>query len=320
MKTKHPDIPGMVYDKSSRKHILLTFDVEDWFQVENFKGCIPFSSWPSFDLRVEKNTHAVLDLLDSFAFFPRATFFVMGWIAVRLPELVKEIQKRGHEVASHGFNHHLCTLLSASELFYDLKRSRKLLEDMTGKPVIGYRAPSFAVNNEILKIIKDAGYTYDSSYNSFAMHGRYGRIDLPERVGKSELYRILPDFSDSNDHDSHKPNGLHEIPISNLNIGNRVLPLGGGGYFRLIPFPFFRRAMKMVFKDQDAFIFYSHPWEFDPFQPRVRQASAGFRFRHYTNLSRTRKKMMSLIDSFSPVKFSTCSDYIASTLQSEEIQ
>lgn len=285
---------------SPDKSILLTFDVEDWFQVENFKAYIPFSSWSSFNLRVENSTHEILNLLDSFPFSPKATFFVMGWIARKLPQLIFEIQARGHEVASHGFNHHLSTMISARSLAADLAESRKLLEDMTGRAVTGYRAPSFAVNNDILKIIKDAGYLYDSSYNSFGLHGRYGRIDLSEQVLESQLYRITDNF--------------YEIPVSNLSKGERVFPLGGGGYFRLIPFPMFRKAMKMVLHDQDAFIFYSHPWEFDPLQPRVRQASAGFKFRHYTNLSRTRKKLAALLESFSGVRFVTCSDYIAATL------
>ncbi len=296
------------------RYILLTFDVEDWFQVENFKGYIPFSSWSSCELRVERNTHEILDLLDSFSFSPKATFFVMGWIAQKLPHLVREIQTRGHEVASHGFNHHLCTKLSNLNLFNDVEQSKKLLEDIIGRPVIGYRAPSFAINNDTLRVIMDAGYRYDSSYNSFGMHGRYGRIELPERVQQSQLYRVIPDFSNSCDSHYQDSPDFYEIPISNLSLGKRVFPLGGGGYFRLIPFPLFRTGMKMVLSRQDAFVFYSHPWEFDPLQPRVNQASAGFKFRHYTNLHRTRKKMTALIASFSDVQFLSCSDYIATIL------
>lgn len=297
------------------RYILLTFDVEEWFQVENFKGYIPFSSWSSYDLRLEKTTHEILDLLDSFSFAPKATFFVMGWIAQKLPQLVREIQVRGHEVASHGFAHHLCTMLSPQNLFRDLEHSRKLLEDITGTPVIGYRAPSFVINNEILKLIRDAGYRYDSSYNSFSLHGRYGYIDLAEKkVGQSQLYKVLPYPSDSCNYQDHDSNELYEIPISNLSLGKNVFPLGGGGYFRLIPFPLFRIGMKIVLSRQDAFVFYSHPWEFDPLQPRVNQASAGFKFRHYTNLQRTGKKLTALIESFSDVQLLSCSNYIATIL------
>lgn len=283
-------------DKNSNKSILLTFDVEDWFQVENFKGYIPFSSWPSFDLRVETNTHRILDLLDSFAFKPKATFFILGWIAQRVPGLVRQIHDRGHEVASHGISHHLCTLQSLEELSEDLSASKKLLEDLTGEGVDGYRAPSFAVNNKILKLIQQAGYRYDSSYNSFAMHGRYGSIDLSESEKKGAAFKLSSDF--------------FELPVSNLSIGKRVIPLGGGGYFRLLPFPMFKQGMKSVIIHDDAFIFYSHPWEFDPDQPRVEQASKGFKFRHYINLKRTHKKFQALIDNFSWCEFSTCKKYI----------
>lgn len=279
-----------------KKTILLTFDVEDWFQVENFKEYISFDSWDSRDLRVEKNTHTILDLLDSFDFKPKATFFVLGWIAQRLPDLVNEINARGHEVANHGNHHHLCTQQSSKEMIEDLKTGKAILEDITGQQVYGYRAPSFAVNNDILKIIKETGHVYDSSFNSFAMHGRYGTIDLPENTAKSAACRISDDF--------------FELPVSNLSIRQKVFPLGGGGYFRLIPFPLFKLGMNSVLNKKNAFLFYSHPWEFDPGQPRVTQASTGFKFRHYINLNRTQKKLESMIKNFKTLKFTTCIDYL----------
>ena len=284
--------------KESSKYILLTFDVEDWFQVENFKGYIPFSSWSSFDLRVETNTHIILDFLDSFAFKVRATFFILGWIARRVPELVLEIKKRGHEIASHGNLHHLCTNQSADELAEDLSTSKKFLEDLTGKEIHGYRAPSFAVNNKILEIIRQAGYSYDSSYNSFAMHGRYGHLDLSKLKKKGSAIEISHDF--------------FELPVSNLNIGKTVFPLGGGGYFRLMPFQIFKQGIKSVFLRDNAFIFYAHPWEFDPLQPRVTQASQGFRFRHYINLDRTQKKLETMISNFNFCQYLTCHTYLSS--------
>ena len=196
-------------------HILLTIDVEDWFQVENFKQCIPFSSWQSYELRVEKNTHRLLDLLDSSSLeqaeglrrrriglsqshpetvkgqksmksckscqtTPKATFFILGWIAERLPQLVREIHSRGHEVASHGYQHNLCNQISSKDLKRDLSDSKKLLEDIIGVPIFGYRAPSFSITDDILKLIEECGYLYDSSLNSFAMHGRYGHLDLSQ--------------------------------------------------------------------------------------------------------------------------------------------
>jgi polysaccharide deacetylase family protein (PEP-CTERM system associated) len=249
----------------SEASILLTFDVEDWFQVENFKEYISFDSWNSHELRVEKNTHTILDLLDSFTFKPKATFFVLGWIAQRLPDLVKEINNRGHEVANHGNHHNICTKQSTKEIFNDLKAGKGILEDITGQKIYGYRAPSFAINNDILKIIKDTGHVYDSSFNSFAMHGRYGTIDLADRDKKGIASKISDNF--------------FEIPISNLKIRQKILPLGGGGYFRLIPFPIFKLGMTQVIKKEKVFVFYSHPWEFDPEQPRVEQA-----FQDYINI------------------------------------
>ena len=215
----------------STKHILLTIDVEDWFQVENFKPWIPFSTWDQRELRVERNVHQLLDLFDSIELrdkktdgrnqnsdfrklkkvepkkYPqnpdnpvrknrnkiKATFFVLAWIAKKLPRLVHEIQSRGHEIASHGCNHELPELLSADDLKQDLTDSKKLLEDITGAEVAGYRAPSFAINDDILKIIEDAGYLYDSSYNSFGLHGRYGKISLngPPKKASPTNYQTI---------------------------------------------------------------------------------------------------------------------------------
>jgi polysaccharide deacetylase family protein (PEP-CTERM system associated) len=279
-----------------KKTILLTFDVEDWFQVENFKEYIPFSSWNSHQLRVEKNTHTILDLLDSFPFKPKATFFVLGWIAEKLPNLVREIQQRGHEVASHGNHHHLCTKQTTQQIIEDLKTGKKLLEDIMGEQVYGYRAPSFAINNDILKMIQETGHLYDSSYNSFAMHGRYGTINLPDNTKKGIACKITDDF--------------FELPISNLTVSKKTFPLGGGGYFRLIPFPLFKIAMSSVLNKDKTFLFYSHPWEFDPEQPRVKQASTSFKFRHYINLNRTEKKFKSMIMAFNHLNFTTCIDYL----------
>ena len=216
--------------------IMITIDVEDWFQVENFKPYIPFSTWNSCELRVEKNVHKLLDLFDSITVsnsinttntinainfrdsgisklkiqkvkLPRrvrATFFILGWIAERLPNLVKEVWDRGHEVASHGYNHELCGSINHKDLKQDLIKSKKLLEDITGSEIYGYRAPSFSINDDILQIIEDCGYRYDSSYNSFGLHGRYGKINLNGQPKKGIAYKISDSF--------------YEIPISNLKI------------------------------------------------------------------------------------------------------
>ena len=278
--------------------ILLTIDVEDWFQVENFKSYIDFSTWNSFELRVERNTHLILDLLDTFSSKPKATFFILGWIAERLPALVRHILERGHEVGSHGGNHHLCTTLDKSQLARDLLSSKNLIEDIIGQAVYGYRAPSFAINDQILEMIKQAGYLYDSSYNSFSAHGRYGSINLSKAAKNDGSYQLDKYF--------------YELPVSNLNLGEKTIPLGGGGYFRLYPLSFFKQGLKRVLKKDKAFIFYAHPWEFDPNQPKVHQASRKFQLRHYINLNKTENKLHKLITAFTDCDFVTCQSYLNS--------
>jgi polysaccharide deacetylase family protein (PEP-CTERM system associated) len=320
--------------------ILLTIDVEDWFQVENFRQCIPFSSWPYCELRFEKNVHLLLDLFDSLHINPtnpsnptnstnptnpsnpsnptnpinpinpsnpKATFFILGWIAERLPHLVREINARGHEVASHGYCHDLCDHQSSATLKKDLSDSKRLLEDIIGAPVYGYRAPSFSINHDILKIIEDSAYVYDSSYNSFAMHGRYGRLNLSQNERKGIATQIADTRSPILDLGSQV---LYELPISNLRLGNCILPWGGGAYFRLIPSPIFIPGVKAILRKQNAYLLYLHPWEFDPEQPKVNEAPTFFKFRHYVNLDKTASKLSSLIETFKECSFVTCHQYL----------
>lgn len=301
--------------------ILLTFDVEDWFQVENLKQCIPFSSWPDCELRVEKNVHRILDLLDSIglnnptnpidsinpnnsidsispinSINPKATFFVLGWIAERLPHLVLEIQARGHEVASHGYYHKLCKRQFADDLRIDLTKSKKLLEDITGAPIYGYRAPGFSIDHNILKVIKDSGYFYDSSFNSFRLNKRYGQIKLDRNNGNDILQKISDSF--------------YELPISNLRIGRQVLPWGGGGYFRLIPLSVFKQGVERILRKHGAYLFYLHPWEIDADQPKVAGVQGSYKFRHYLNLRKTLNKLSYFLKELRDYRFQTCSEYL----------
>lgn len=292
---------------------LITIDVEDWFQVENFKAWIPFDTWPQRELRVERNVHRLLDLFDSIRLTPepgtseplnrepgtgnlQTTFFILGWIAERLPHLVREIQRRGHEVASHGFGHDLPQKLSREELRQDLEKSRKLLEDITGGRVVGYRAPSFAIDAALFEALAQAGYRYDSSYNSFALHGRYGKMTLPAEKKNGVAVRF--------------DNGLFELPVSNLRLGDRILPWAGGGYFRLIPAGVFVRGVDAILRRDGAYVFYMHPWEVDPGQPRVAEANRWFKFRHYVNLDRTEAKLRRMIESRPECRFVTCRGYL----------
>jgi polysaccharide deacetylase family protein (PEP-CTERM system associated) len=302
---------------------ILSIDVEDWFQVENFKAQVPFNTWDQHQLRVERNTHRLLDLLDSVNLIeqhprdgfsgtlsssheqqPSATFFILGWLAKRLPGLVREIQARGHEIASHGYTHDLCSNLSIENLRSDLLRSKHLLEDIAGTQIYGYRAPSFSINNNILKHIEDCGYTYDASYNSFSSHGRYGKLHTNSFQNIGIAYRVSDTF--------------YELPVSNWRIlssfsnkiGQYSLPWGGGGYFRLIPKWIFHQGVHFIVKREAAYHFYMHPWEIDPWQPRVHGLPKSYRFRHYINLHRTETKLKKLLCSFSKCRICSCKDYL----------
>ena len=230
----------------------------------------------------------------------RATFFILGWIAERLPNLIKEVRLRGHEVASHGYNHDLCSKLSPDILKHDLIKTKELLEDITGSQVYGYRAPSFSIDNSILETIKEAGYLYDSSYNSFSLHGRYGKVNFNGQSRNGITIKLSKTF--------------YELPISNLklNIKNSKLqiPLGGGAYFRLMPSFLFNMGIKSILKKERAYLFYLHPWEIDPNQPIVNQASRNFKFRHYTNLHKTVGKLRSMFQNFPNCEFVSCSSYL----------
>lgn len=335
--TNKPTSSKGAMDAVESKYFLITVDVEDWFQVENFKPWIPYSTWKQRELRVERNVHKLLDIFDSVrrrspgisadrgssdACPPpvvRATFFTLGWIAERLPHLVREIQSRGHEIASHTYHHNRCDHIPLHELNAELSQSKNLLEEITGREISGFRSPSFSVNSDVLQVIKNCGYHYDSSYNSFSLHGRYGKISLDgyKRIGIA--YRLSRNF--------------FELPISNLMIGTSllrrlagrvsirktkneispksvVLPWGGGAYFRLIPFAFFKKGVENILNSDNTYLFYLHPWEIDPDQPRVRVSSANHKLRHYSNIRRTKDKLIKFFDTFSAHRFITCSDYI----------
>jgi len=259
---------------------------------------------------------------------PKATFFILGWIAERLPHLVKEIHSRGHEVASHGYRHNLCTDCSSEDLKTDLVESKKRLEDTIGAPVHGYRAPSFSINDDILKIIEQCGYLYDSSFNSFGMHRRYGHLDLSRNRARGIAIQMAdprppnPEPRTLNPEPrtlNAEPRTFYELPISNINLLKSVLPWGGGGYFRLIPFPLFKIGIKFVLGQEGAYLFYFHPWEIDPDQPRVNDAPFFYKFRHHINLSKTASKLSSFIEAFKDCNFVTCHQYLKQAHSSQLI-
>jgi len=299
------------------KQILFTVDVEDWFQVENLKGVIPSSSWSTCEVRVERNLHRLLDLLDSVpaADYRRscsigdkrptssktpgvikATFFVLGWIAERFPQLVRAIHSRGHEVASHGYSHILCSSSTLEEFKRDVDYSKKILEEITGQEIYGYRAPSFSIHDDALSILQEVGYLYDSSLNTFALNSRYGKLD----IGSNPTIGIARKIS-------HR---FYEFPISQFKLGKYSFPFGGGGYFRFLPISLFVAGVSAILKEQSAYLFYIHPWEIDPDQPRVIGLPPMYRFRHYVNLRTTMSKLSVFLNRMNSRQFVTCRQYL----------
>jgi len=258
----------------------MTIDVEDYFHVSAFENVIQKSSWDSLPLRVEKNTHRLLDLFDEYG--TKATFFTLGWVAERTPKLVKDIVNRGHELASHGYQHSRATEQSRGEFRQDVDRSKKLLEDLSGQKVIGYRAPSFSVNDSnrwVFDELVGMGFVYSSSTYP-VKHDLYGVPDWPRFKYKLD-------------------NGLIEIPLTTLKLGSKTMPISGGGYFRLYPYFVSRFLVNKFVKDEKASaIFYMHTWEIDPDQPRQKGISAKSAFRHYLNLKRQQSRLMSLMSDF----------------------
>ncbi len=261
----------------------MTVDVEDYFQVSAFSGHISRDDWDTLPCRVEQNTNRVLDMFaDGGA---KATFFTLGWVAQRYPELIRRISDEGHEVASHGMAHFRVGDQSRDEFLEDISTTRKILQDVSGQPVTGYRAASFSIGKDTLwahEVLAEAGYSYSSSVYP-VRHDHYGIPDAPRFPYKPE-----------------GGNGIEELPLSTVKLRDRNLPCSGGGFFRLLPYGYFRWAIGKVNRDdQQPTIFYFHPWEIDPDQPRQVGISAKTRFRHYVNLSRMAPRLQRMLGDFS---------------------
>jgi len=260
-----------------------TVDVEDYFQVEGFAQVIDRGSWDAFRPRVSASTATLLEMLARHTV--RATFFVLGWVARKHPEIVREIAAAGHEVASHGMSHRLIYTQTPAEFQSETRDAKALLEDLCQRPVLGYRAATYSITRRslwALDILCEEGFRYDSSI--FPMrHDRYG---IPGAELKPHILTT--------------PGGsrLVEFPISVLRYGGVTFPVAGGGYFRLFPYRFTRWALRRLNRQHREFVFYVHPWEVDPDQPRVRAASAASRFRHYLNLDQCARRLGCLLDDF----------------------
>ena len=260
----------------------MTCDVEDYFQVSAFAPYIDRASWPTRECRVEANMERILALYERHGV--RATFFTLGWIAERYPAMVRRIVAAGHELASHGYGHLRASDQSRAEFDNDIKSSKALLEDIGGQAVVGYRAPSFSIGHAnlwALDALHEAGYKYSSSIYPIA-HDHYGMPDAPR-------FAFYP----------NGPDGLLEVPITTVKMAGRNLPAGGGGYFRLLPYALSRWMMEKVNReDGEPALFYFHPWEVDPGQPRPEGLGAKARFRHYVNIDRMERRLEQLARDF----------------------
>jgi len=268
---------------------ILTFDVEDYFQVENFKKVIKFSDWDNYESRVVLNTEKILSILGKQK--AKATFFILGWIAERFPELVKKIDDLGHEIASHGNNHQLIYKQTKDEFREDIRKSKKILEDIIKKPILGYRAPCYSITKEslwALEILAEEGFKYDSSLFPIS-HDRGG-------LSSAKRFAYEMNFNGRT---------MVEYPISTLKVLNKNIPFSGGGYFRLLPYGLIKNAFKKINSQNQPVVTYFHPWEFDPKQPKIK---AGFLngFRHYLNLNKMEHKLTQLLKDF---KFKPACDF-----------
>jgi polysaccharide deacetylase family protein (PEP-CTERM system associated) len=257
-----------------------TVDVEDYFQVSAFSPYIDRNEWDRYDCRVEKNIDIILNMLNTSGV--KATFFTLGWIAERYPKMVRSIVDQGHELASHGYQHQRASDLSEDDFFSDVQSSKKLLEDISGIEIKGYRAPSFSIGKENLwafDCLLKAGYKYSSSIYPIK-HDHYGIPDAPRFA---HCVR----------------NGLIEIPITTLRLYDRNFPSSGGGYFRLLPYSLSKLMLKKVLStDKKSAIFYFHPWEIDCEQPRIKNISLKTQFRHYVNINKMEVKLRKLLVDF----------------------
>ncbi len=257
----------------------LTIDVEDYFQVSAFAPHIPRTDWGNRECRVEANVDRILALLDDAG--ARATFFTLGWIAERYPQVVRRIVDNGHELASHGYGHERAHDQTEAAFFADIRLAKILLEDLSGEEVKGYRAPSFSIGERNLwafDCLERAGYRYSSSIYPIR-HDHYGMPDAPRFA--------------------HRIGALLEVPATTLRVGRRNWPASGGGYFRLMPYAMSRWMLRRVNDlDGQPAVFYFHPWELDVGQPRIPGISARTRFRHYVNIPRMEGRLRRLLADF----------------------
>jgi polysaccharide deacetylase family protein (PEP-CTERM system associated) len=339
---------------------ILTIDLEDYFQVHAFSDVIKFEDWGNYECRIERNTNRLLEILNvvtqnstvktqnskldhsityslnnSLSRKVQATFFVLGWLAERYPDLIRRIHKEGHEIACHGYAHKLIYTQSKEEFRQDIRKCKAILEDITGSEVIGYRAPSYSITNKsrwAFEVLVEEGFQYDSSVFPIR-HDFYGMPDAPRfpfmislngnhnveflvlnyELNTTQNAKLITQNSALKPQSSVlKANStlntdnsklMIEFPLSTIRVLGTNIPISGGGYFRLFPYPFIKKGLKRINKvEKKPFIFYVHPWEIDPNQPRIKNLRMRSRLRHYINLDKTESKFKRLLGDF---QFST---------------
>ncbi len=321
---------------------ILTVDLEDYFQVHAFSRVIRFEDWDKFECRIERNTDRLLEVLNSvpcpqhldlppnasrFASddlvsslyarrsapceSPKGTFFVLGWIAERYPDLVRRIQKEGHEIACHGYAHQLIYSQSKEEFREDIKKSKAILQDITGSEVMGYRAPSYSITNKsswAFEVLVEEGFKYDSSIFPIH-HDFYGMPNAPrfpfvislDGNSNFEFLMLNLELGTAAPQHSSTPSqsSIIEFPLSTVKVFGQNFPISGGGYFRLLPYSLIKYGLKSINeKENKPFTFYLHPWEIDPEQPRIKALLSRSTFRHYVNLNKTEFKFKRLLSDF----------------------
>jgi len=257
-----------------------TIDVEDYFQVSAFAPYIARREWVDRECRIERNLDRILAMLDEHGV--KGTFFTLGWIAERYPVLIRRISNQGHELASHGYGHERATDMKQDAFHADVRLAKLILEDVSGREVQGYRAPSFSIVKDTLwayEKLEEAGYRYSSSISPIR-HDHYGMPDAPRFVHLAKL-------------------NILEVPTTTVRLFGRNLPASGGGYFRLLPYALSRAMFRHVNKvDKQSVVFYFHPWEIDIEQPRIEGINLKTRFRHYINIDRMEGRLKCLLKDF----------------------
>lgn len=259
---------------------VMTVDVEDYFHVSAFEDNISRNQWHDLELRVERNTYRLLELFEQYD--AKCTFFTLGWVAERCPQLIADIVKQGHELASHGYAHQRASQMTIEQFQADVAKSKQLLEDAAGQAIVGYRAPSFSFNDTntwVYQVLVELGFEYSSSTYPIE-HDLYGVPNWPRFMHQRD-------------------EGIVEIPIPTIRNNDKNIGIGGGGYFRLYPYWLSRKRIERFLQTEaQPYSFYFHPWEIDPKQPRVSGASFKSKLRHYLNLSRMEDKVVSLLKDY----------------------